>query len=130
MSAADPQAPGGVIRLPPGSHVVEDADEEVRAVSPALPANAPQIMELYMALSSVALPGGNSGGLGYLDPTAAELDLTIELVPPSSGDEIKTKGRGKKKPAKAVSVDLVVVQDPAALRGRVGDTGSVLWRSR
>ncbi|WOO82523.1 Diaminohydroxyphosphoribosylamino-pyrimidine deaminase [Vanrija pseudolonga] len=116
MSASDPQAPGGVIRLPPGSHVVEDADEE--------------IMELYMALSSVALPGGNSGGLGYLDPTAGELDLTIELVPPSSGEEVKTKGRGKKRAAaKAVSVDLVVVQDPAALRGRVGDTGSVLWRS-
>ncbi|TXT10812.1 hypothetical protein VHUM_02317 [Vanrija humicola] len=84
-----------------------------------------------MALSSVALPDGNSGGLGYLDPTAEELELTIELVPPASSGEVKARGRGKKKPAaaKAVSIDLAVIQDPGALRARVGDTGSVLWRS-
>ncbi|KAL1408709.1 Ribosomal protein lysine methyltransferase [Vanrija albida] len=111
----DVSAPGGIFHVPPGSHVVEDADEE--------------IMELYMALSSVALPGGNSGGLGYLDPTAAEIEVAFELLPPSSVGEARPKGRGKRRAPTAISVDLTVVQDPAALRARAGDTGSVLWRS-
>lgn len=76
---------------------------------------------------------GGEGGLGYLDASKPELDLSIELVPRAE-DIAEFKGRrrssARQKPPHAITVDFKVTQDPSSLRSRAGDTGSVLWRSR
>ncbi|CAK9779321.1 hypothetical protein CC85DRAFT_289437 [Cutaneotrichosporon oleaginosum] len=108
--------PGGLFATLGDAVLVEDFDEE--------------IMDLYIGI------GEHSGGLGYLDGRAPELSLTLELVPAATeaaSDEHAGKRRMRRKEkAKAVegvSIDIVVTQDPGALRSRSGETGSVLWRS-
>jgi hypothetical protein len=88
-------------------------------------------MELYMNLESTASTSTNSGGLGFLNASEAEMDMTIEIVPPTTHSDLPStrgKGRGarkdKEKKKQSVSIDFRVVQDPSALRSRAGDTGA------
>ncbi len=90
-----------------------------------------QIMDLYIGLEE------HTGGLGYLDGRAPELSLTLELVPTAvevvvdeHAGKRRMRRKEKVKAVEGVSLDVVVTQDPGALRARSGETGSVLWRSR
>ncbi|KAL7418780.1 Ribosomal protein lysine methyltransferase [Cryptotrichosporon argae] len=125
MSAADapdlgsaaplvPPCPTGLFMFTDDCVLVGDVDEEV--------------MELYMAL-----PEESHGGLGYVDGTSSTLEIQFDLARPAAvADEYRPKGRGRRK-AKHVEeqeeVCVSVSQDIGALKGRKGDTGSVLWRS-
>lgn len=83
-------------------------------------------MELYMNLETPSSSAG-SGGLGFLNATEPELELSFEIVPPELESTPLAKGRNrrreKKGTMKSVTVDLTVVQDPSALKSRSGDTG-------
>lgn len=91
-------------------------------------------MDLYIGLTE------HYGGLGYLDGRAPELTLTLDLVPPAAvppsdadaeyAGKRRMRRKDKTKVVESVSLDVVVTQDPGALRARSGETGSVLWRSR
>nr|XP_031858685.1 uncharacterized protein CI109_005920 [Kwoniella shandongensis]KAA5525757.1 hypothetical protein CI109_005920 [Kwoniella shandongensis] len=132
-----PECPNGLFNFPLDSVVVTDPDEE--------------ILELYMNLASTSPQLGprdtDTGGLGFLDSSSSILELAIDLTPtlpsdfseagPSSGSVVGLgdKGkRGKKRTAKVEekgveSVEVKIQQDLGMLKGRGGDTGSVLWRS-
>ncbi|WVQ83854.1 hypothetical protein IAT38_005998 [Cryptococcus sp. DSM 104549] len=129
---AVPPCPNGLINFPADSSLVEDADEE--------------IMELYMNLASTApddtqgARSDDSGGLGFLDSTKSILELSLDVSPPASADAGKDVPEPKKRRERGVrkekaggkgveSVQVKVQQDLTALKGRKGDTGSVLWRS-
>ncbi|ODN91383.1 hypothetical protein L198_05897 [Cryptococcus wingfieldii CBS 7118] len=104
-----------------------------------------QLMELYMSLASVKEEsqhenfGKSSEGLGYLDSSQSVLELLIDIEPPKDSSAVPEvvygKGRRRKGTKKEggkdsmVSIPVVLNQDLTALRGRKGDTGSVLWRS-
>ncbi|WVQ75342.1 hypothetical protein IAR50_004961 [Cryptococcus sp. DSM 104548] len=125
--------PNGIFNFSPDSVLVTDPDEE--------------LMDLYMGLASVTEEtshenfGKSSEGLGYLDSSQSVLELLIEIEPPKDLNPsalplaIQKKGRrrkgGKKEQRKdgVVSIPVVLNQDLNALKGRKGDTGSVLWRS-
>ncbi|BEI84731.1 hypothetical protein CcaverHIS002_0501320 [Cutaneotrichosporon cavernicola] len=113
---AVPANPGALFVNIGDAVLVEDVDEE--------------IMDLYIGLEE------HTGGLGYLDGRAPELSLVLDLVPPAvevMAEEPVGKRRmrrkEKAKTVESVSLDVVVTQDPGALRARSGETGSVLWRS-
>ncbi|GFZ44261.1 hypothetical protein JCM24511_01983 [Saitozyma sp. JCM 24511] len=89
VDPAIPPCPGGLFNFPPGSVLVEDADEEVseaeaEAVGEAAGVDV-SIMELYMELASVssssADDAADSGGLGFLDSTKSAIDIDWELSP-------------------------------------------------
>ncbi|RSH80770.1 hypothetical protein EHS25_007106 [Saitozyma podzolica] len=155
VDPAIPPCPGGLFNFPPGSVLVEDADEE--------------IMELYMDLASVSSSSADdapdSGGLGFLDSTKSAIEIDWELSPgvhevdsgivetrgedaastsgiasraggAGSGSRRRTTGaravkrtRPNPAPVRSVQVRATIQQDLGALKGRKGDTGSVLWRS-
>ncbi|WVN88817.1 uncharacterized protein L203_104031 [Cryptococcus depauperatus CBS 7841] len=126
-----PACPNGIFIFPPDSVVVEDADEE--------------IMELYMNLASISEGEGVGQsliGLGFLDSTQSVLKLSLELAPPldvitrnaSQNQVVKSKGRKQRvkklqDESRVLGIDVQIHQDLTALKGRKGETGSVLWRS-
>ncbi|KAK8846569.1 hypothetical protein IAR55_005655 [Kwoniella newhampshirensis] len=135
---AVPKCPNGLFNFPLDSVIVTDPDEE--------------ILELYMNLASTSPEIGphqtDSGGLGFLDSTSSTLDLSLDLTPETgSGSSEAISGktstdvpighgrRGKNKNSRKVedksvdSVEVRIQQDIGMLKGRGGDTGSVLWRS-
>ncbi|KAJ7043568.1 putative methyltransferase-domain-containing protein [Mycena alexandri] len=104
----------GLVRLPPGSEMVTDADEEV------------------FILYSKSTPSSNElRGLGYLDSHKDTLTLSFELKPPTWSNS--GTGKQKRKLASRViqdkTVEIQLAQDKTALRTRAGDTGSVVWRA-
>nr|KIR84191.1 hypothetical protein I308_05606 [Cryptococcus tetragattii IND107] len=108
-------------------------------------------MEIYMYLATMSDNtdkqdfGKSSEGLGYLNMTQSVLELQLDFTSPLKRpvEEIESyhqrkdaKSRGKRGKKKDVeenkgmqSVDVRLQQDLTALKGRKGDTGSVLWRS-
>lgn len=122
--------PGGLFDLMSG-RVVSDADEEV--------------MELYMMLASSEDSDETTekGGLGFIDSSHSHLPIVLELaqpvtspplsppVSPPPGHRRSRHVSGKKAtaPDTTVRIELELLQDLTALKGRKGDTGSVLWRS-
>ena len=128
-----PHCPSGLFTLPTGCVVVEDADEEV--------------MELYMELATTGQmeQTEHKGGLGFIDSSLSTLPVVLELDPPvaspspssppdssPSAHRRSKHSRGKKNSTKdtGITVEVEIHQDLTALKGRKGDTGSVLWRSR
>ncbi|KAK1924505.1 hypothetical protein DB88DRAFT_490695 [Papiliotrema laurentii] len=117
--------PNGLINFPQGSVIVHDADEE--------------ILELYMNLATTQeTDEGHTGGLGFLDSTSSCLEMDVVLRPPTldsgAGTIPASSGRKRKGPKgksekEEVRLPVRVQQDLTALKGRKGDTGSVLWRS-
>ncbi|OXG16162.1 hypothetical protein C366_03866 [Cryptococcus neoformans Tu401-1] len=132
-----PQCPNGLFHFPSDSVLVTDADEDV--------------MEIYMYLATMSDNtdkqdiGKSSEGLGYLDLTQSVLELQLDLTIAStkSVEEVDSyhqrkdaRSRGKRGKKKGIeknkevqSVEVRLQQDLTALKGRKGDTGSVLWRS-
>ncbi|WWC67457.1 uncharacterized protein I206_101365 [Kwoniella pini CBS 10737] len=129
-----PRYPNGLFSFDEGCVLVEDADVE--------------IMELYMSLAStspeIKSQDKDSGGLGFLSSNDSILNINIDLTPPvlpTSEATAVSDGnkRGMKKKAKissggeskkiVESVNVQIQQDLGMLKGRGGDTGSVLWRS-
>ncbi|KAI0682977.1 putative methyltransferase-domain-containing protein [Cytidiella melzeri] len=113
----------GPCRLPAGSTLVTDADEE--------------IFLLYTALASKnARRTEEDGfrGLGYIDNHKDV--LTLEFVVPSprtkgqaSNTSRKKKGRRLQSDVEQKTIEVLLAQDKTALRSRKGDTGSVLWKA-
>ncbi|KAH6916107.1 hypothetical protein BKA70DRAFT_1419014 [Coprinopsis sp. MPI-PUGE-AT-0042] len=137
------------IRLPEGSEIISDGDEEIFLIytelkgSPSIPNN-----------------GGPYHGLGYLDsskdvleigfdlvpadvPTSPELD-DVEQKPPLKGRKQRRKGgkqrrKGGKQRRKggkqrsearvADRIEIQLLQDTTSLRSRKGDTGSIVWKA-
>lgn len=125
--------PSTLLVLPPGARCLEDADEEV--------------FLLYTRLASLK-PSDTSDatfrGLGFLNAQEDDIEVRIDLIPPTSASEPsidgKTKGRNAPRKAskkgksgrrdEAAALEFQLFQDKTALRSRSGDTGSVLWRAR
>ena len=112
-STSTTACPGGLFALS-GVTVVEDAHEE--------------IFELYMELAGSST-GDDTGGLGYMDGKEPLLDIELVLDPPKHERDSFSKPKRKEKTPKSIVVNAKVQQDLTALKGRKGDTGSVLWRS-
>ncbi|PCH43488.1 hypothetical protein WOLCODRAFT_132788 [Wolfiporia cocos MD-104 SS10] len=119
-------SPYGPIRLPPGSTVVTDADEEV--------------FLLYTDLAARKPVDGSTGfrGLGYADPhkDTLVLEFNIGNTLDSSLSESSAKKKSRKGSAHRVkeneqerTITIELAQDKTALRSRKGDTGSVVWRA-
>ncbi|KAF7370628.1 hypothetical protein MSAN_00695800 [Mycena sanguinolenta] len=103
----------GLVRLPPGSEQIVDADEEV--------------FILY-SNKSTPTPSNEPRGLGYVDSRTDILTLEFELKAPSdTGTSSKAKRNTTKIRDRIVEVQLA--QDKTALRSRTGDTGSVVWKA-
>ncbi|KAJ7180627.1 putative methyltransferase-domain-containing protein [Mycena filopes] len=100
----------GLVRLPPGSERVMDADEEV-----------------FILYSKNTSSSNELRGLGYLDSHKDTLTLSFELKPPSWSDS--RTGKQKRKAVQDKTVEIELAQDKTALRTRTGDTGSVVWRA-
>ncbi|WVR04250.1 hypothetical protein IAU60_001250 [Kwoniella sp. DSM 27419] len=140
-----PKCPNGLFNFPSGSVIVEDADEEILELYMNLASTSPEIT----ARGTSSTPAHNDqGGLGFLDSTQSILDLTLDLSSASASASTdlaapgKSKGSGRSgKKGKSgtlsrmgagagvESVNVQIMQDLGALKGRKGDTGSVLWRS-
>ncbi|KAM6496843.1 putative methyltransferase domain containing protein [Amanita muscaria] len=111
----------GALRLPPGSEIVTDADEEVFILYSLLQGN-------HQSSSD-----GNFRGLGHVDSRKDVLDITFDIkLPPTQCSE---RSRSNPKKAKRLNdtkektITIVLAQDKTALRTRKGDTGSVLWKA-
>ncbi|KAJ1306818.1 hypothetical protein OPQ81_007804 [Rhizoctonia solani] len=123
-----PRLLGGtdLVRLPPGSSQVLDADEEV--------------FILYSRHFENQDEDGIQG-LGSVNSLANTLSLSLTLSPPSpkpnhtAPEDSKLKGRGRHKKASnsksraEKTIEIELFQDVTGLRSRKGDTGSVVWRA-
>ncbi|KAJ6518770.1 putative methyltransferase-domain-containing protein [Mycena sanguinolenta] len=101
----------GLIRLPPGSEQVVDADEEV-----------------FILYSTKSASSNEPRGLGYLDSRTDILTLEFELKAPLASDAGISKAKRNTKIRDRI-VEVQLAQDKTALRSRIGDTGSVVWRA-
>ncbi|OCF40230.1 hypothetical protein I317_05987 [Kwoniella heveanensis CBS 569] len=151
-----PPCPIGLFGFPPGCSVVDDPDEEIMELYMNLASTSPEIRVQSLVDhgngKANAPSDGDSGGLGFLDSNSSILDISIDLLQSASavpsatakdhpmGDKKSTGSRSKRggvkaekrieRKSKAVeSVEVLIQQDLGALKGRKGDTGSVLWRS-
>ena len=132
-----------IVRIPAGSQIIEDADEEVsRMVSLS---TDDQIMELYMARPSDADSTG-AAALGYLKSQDSTLHVEFRLArtAPTSPEtlDIERHGRKQRKNADRTrkgqrdrdvkEVSLKLHQDLGTLNSEKGDTGRsvVLFRGR
>ncbi|GJE95861.1 Diaminohydroxyphosphoribosylamino-pyrimidine deaminase-like protein [Phanerochaete sordida] len=111
----------GLCKLPEGSTLVSDADEEVFLL----------YTDLAAKQSHAEQNGKGFRGLGYLDnhKDVLSLEFTYPKKPQSAG---KGKGKSSKKrssEAQQETLEVQLAQDKTALRSRKGDTGSVLWRA-
>lgn len=145
----------GVVRLPPDSTLITDADEEVYITSLAtyfqlrISCTPPQVFLLYTSLAARKVADGESTsfrGLGHIDSHQDTLSIslnigtrtsntdTTEPVHGAQGHSAKRKGHPKRKnrdPDRGVeTLEVEIVQDKTALRSRKGDTGSVVWHAR
>ncbi|KAF7356633.1 hypothetical protein MVEN_00997500 [Mycena venus] len=102
----------GLIRLPPGSERVVDADEEV--------------FVLYSSKFTPASSNEPPRGLGYLDSRTDILTLSFEMKPPSPSKHGISKSKQK---MQEKTIEIQLAQDKTALRTRTGDTGSVVWKA-
>ncbi|KAJ7623248.1 putative methyltransferase-domain-containing protein [Roridomyces roridus] len=109
MDSSSPIPQPGLIRLPPGSERVHDAEEE-----------------LFVLYSKSTPSSDKLRGLGYLDSHSDTLTLTFELKDTPLLSSVPTKS--KRKPQDK-TVEIELVQDKTALRSRTGDTGSVVWKA-
>ncbi|KAL4066089.1 hypothetical protein J3A83DRAFT_4433057 [Scleroderma citrinum] len=121
-----------LVKLPPGTSVVTDADEE--------------IFLLYTALNRANTkpltgPDGHRG-LGHVDSRKDTLTIQFALTEPAKSalcsgiprQEQSHKSSKKKQVKKTRSpairtIEVEIAQDKTALRSRKGDTGSVVWRA-
>ncbi|KAI0747848.1 putative methyltransferase-domain-containing protein [Daedaleopsis nitida] len=120
----------GVIRLPPESTPMTDADEEV--------------FLLYTSLAARKVADGDTTafrGLGHIDSHQDTLTIclnigtrtsadTPEPVPRKQGHHAKRKRRARDPVDHSMeTLEVDIVQDKTALRSRKGDTGSVVWHA-
>ncbi|WVF70393.1 hypothetical protein IAT40_005183 [Kwoniella sp. CBS 6097] len=154
-----PPCPNGIFHLALGSSFVDDPDEEIMELYMNLastsPENRPRTLGDAATVTDHADGEGGSGGLGFLDSNSSILQLSIDLFPltpavidrkearvqsedkRSSGRskrgiqkaDKRAEAKGKGEGAQKQSVGVLIQQDLGALKGRKGDTGSVLWRS-
>ncbi|KAI0093382.1 putative methyltransferase-domain-containing protein [Irpex rosettiformis] len=114
----------GPCRLPPGSDLVTDADEEVF------------LLYTSLAAKNTQSTGDGFRGLGYLDNHKDVLTLEFTVPLPQKKSEARNTSR-KRKAYKSrgdvenlqKTLEVQLAQDKTALRSRKGDTGSVLWRA-
>ncbi|KAJ7155443.1 putative methyltransferase-domain-containing protein [Mycena crocata] len=104
----------GLIRLPPGSERVVDADEEV-----------------FLLYSKSTSTSSEPRGLGYVDSRTDTLTLSFDLKVPSIPNigSRKYKRKSVARPVQDKTVEVQLLQDTTALRTRTGDTGSVVWKA-
>lgn len=107
----------GALRLPPGSEIVTDADEEVFILYSLLQGN-------HQSSSD-----GNFRGLGHVDSRKDVLDITFDIKLPPTQCRSNPKKAKRLNDSKEKTITVVLAQDKTALRTRKGDTGSVLWKA-
>ncbi|KAK2465685.1 hypothetical protein APHAL10511_002229 [Amanita phalloides] len=115
----------GAIRLPPGSEVVTDADEEVFI-----------IYSLLQSKPAASDKDSKFRGLGHVDSLTDVLDINFEIKLPSNncpegGRPGSKRARSRKRHVEINEkvIHVTLAQDKTALRTRKGDTGSVLWKA-
>ncbi|WVQ97517.1 hypothetical protein IAU59_004631 [Kwoniella sp. CBS 9459] len=153
---AVPPCPNGLFIFAPGASIVDDPDEEIMELYMNLASTSPDIrarpLDDTSKGSTSALGDADTGGLGFLDSNSSILELSIDLLPAAtvaspvinkkdkeSGSDKRGGNRSKRTVyktdkrsesiSKGKSVEVSIQQDLGALKGRRGDTGSVLWRS-
>ncbi|EKM54140.1 uncharacterized protein PHACADRAFT_209956 [Phanerochaete carnosa HHB-10118-sp] len=112
----------GLCRLPEGSSLITDADEEVFLL----------YTDLARKQSCAEQGGDNFRGLGYLERHKDVLSLEFTYPAKQSQAAGRAKGKSSKKKnteTEFETLEVQLAQDKTALHSRKGDTGSVLWRA-